>query len=84
MKHTDRNFVSGDFRQILMYWLLKYAASIERDVSVWSDCLLLNPRRNSALRVNFNMLLQAASANSNRVELYELLRSIVGQDLERR
>lgn len=84
VKHTDRNFISGDFRQILMYWLLKYSASIERDVSVWSDCLLLNPRRNSALLVNFNMLLEAASASSNRVELYEFLRSIVGQDLERR
>lgn len=82
VKHTDRNFVSGDFRQVLMYWLLKYASSIERDVEVWSDCLLLNPRRNSALLVNFNKLLHSASANSNRVELYELLRSIVGQDLE--
>lgn len=82
VKHTDRNFVSGDFRQVLMYWMLKYTSSIERYVEVWSDCLLLNPRRNSALLVNFNKLLHSASASSNRVELYELLRSIVGQDLE--
>jgi hypothetical protein len=84
VKHTDRNFVSGDFRQVLMYWILKYASSIEGDADVWSDCLLLNPRRNSALQVNFNKLLHSASANSSRVELYELLRSIVGQELERR
>ncbi|MEQ9518637.1 MAG: hypothetical protein RLN89_04275 [Parvibaculum sp.] len=84
VKHTDRNFVSGDFRQVLMYWILKYAGSIERDVDVWSDCLLLNPRRNSALHVNFDKLLYSASASSNRVELCELLRSIVSQDLERR
>lgn len=84
VKHTDRNFVSADFRQVLMYWILKYASSIEGDVDVWSDCLLLNPRRNSALLVNFNKLLHSASASSSRVELYELLRSIVGQDLERR
>lgn len=83
VKHTDRNFVSGDFRQVLMYWLLKYSAAIESNASVWTDCLLLNPRRNSALRVNFNFLLNSASANSNRVELYELLRSLVGEDLER-
>src|SRR5690606_17813126 len=25
VKHTGRNFISGDFRQVLMYWLLKYA-----------------------------------------------------------
>jgi len=83
VKHTDRNFVAGDFRQVLMYWVLRYAAAIEGDADVWSDCLLLNPRRNSALLVNFNTLLQSASSNSNRVELCELLRSIVDHDLER-
>lgn len=84
VKHTDRNFVSGDFRQVLMYWILKYASSIEGDLDVWSDCLLLNPRRNSALLVNFDKLLRSASASSGRVEVYENLRSIVGHDLERR
>lgn len=84
VKHTDRNFVAGDFRQVLMYWVLRYAAAIESDADVWSDCLLLNPRRNSALLVNFNTLLQSASSNSNRIELCELLRSIVDHDLERR
>ncbi len=83
VKNTDRNFVSGDFRQVLMYWLLRYSASIGKQDAVWSDCLLLNPRRNSGLLVNFDYLLQAASANSSRVELFELLRSIVGQDLDR-
>lgn len=82
VKHTYRNFGSGDFRQVLMYWLLKYAASIEKQDSVWSDCLLLNPRRNSALLVNFDHLLRSASASSSRVELFELLRSIVGQNMD--
>jgi hypothetical protein len=84
VKHTDRNFVSGDFRQVLMYWLLKYAASIEKHDAIWSDCLLLNPRRNSGLLVNFDLLLRSASENSSRVELFELLRSIVGQDSDHR
>lgn len=84
VKHTSRNYGAGDFRQVLMYWILKYAGTIEHDTDVWSDCLLLNPRRNSALLVNFDTLLESASANSNRVELCELLRSVVGYDLERR
>jgi len=84
VKHTDRNFIAGDYRQVLMYWILKYAGAIENDDDVWSDCLLLNPRRNSALHINFNKLLQSASASSNRVELCELLRSIVSHDLEHR
>jgi hypothetical protein len=83
VKHTDRNFGSRDFRQVLMYWILKYAASVEKNEIVWSDCLMLNPRRNCGILVNFDNLSRFASAGSNRVELFECLRSIVGQDLDR-
>lgn len=81
VKHINRNFVSRDFRQVLMYWLLKYSASIENDDSVWTECLLINPRRNTALTFNFDEVLRSASASSNRVELLELLRSIVGEEI---
>ncbi|MGY8605973.1 hypothetical protein ACTVH1_09765 [Gluconobacter cerinus] len=84
IKHIERNFGASDFRQVLMYWLLRYAQTIENDTSIWSDVLLLNPRRNAALLVNFDDLLRSASALSNRIELVELLRSVVGQDLDRR
>jgi hypothetical protein len=82
VKHTDRNFVAGDFRQVLMYWLLKYAACIGTNVAIWTDCLLLNPRRNSGLRFNFDYLSRSASSNSSRVELFEFLRSLVGHDFD--
>jgi len=84
VKHTDRNFVANDFRQVLMYWLLRYSASLEKNEEVWSECILLNPRRNCALQFHFDHLLNSASASYNRVELFELLRSVVGQELERR
>lgn len=84
VKHTDRNFVSRDFRQVLMYWLLKYSASIERGDGIWTECLFLNPRRNSGLLFNFDQVLHSASASLNRVELLELLRSVVGDELARR
>jgi hypothetical protein len=84
VKHTERNFGSGDFRQVLMYWLLKYARSVENDGDVWSEVLLLNPRRNSALLIDYEYLLRSASARLNRVELVELLRSAVSQEIDRR
>jgi hypothetical protein len=84
VKHTARNFGAGDFRQVLMYWLLRYARTVEGDGDMWSDVLLLNPRRNAALLVNYDHLLRSASASSNRVELVELLRSAVGQEFDRR
>jgi hypothetical protein len=84
VKHTERNFGAGDFRQVLMYWLLRYARTVESDGDMWSDVLLLNPRRNAALLVNYDYLLRSASASSNRVELIELLRSAVGEEYDRR
>lgn len=84
VKHTRRNFGAGDFRQVLMYWLLQYARAVENDGQVWSDVLLLNPRRNAGLLVNYDHLLRSASASSNRVELVELLRSAVAKDFDRR
>lgn len=84
VKHADRNFGAGDFRQVLMYWLLRYARTIENGGATWSDILLLNPRRNAALLINYDYLLRSASASSNRIELFELLRSAVGQDFDRR
>jgi hypothetical protein len=84
VKHTDRNFGSGDFRQVLMYWLLKYANSVENNGDVWSEILLLNPRRNAALLIDCEYLLRSASAQLNRVELVELLRSAVCQEIDRR
>lgn len=84
VKHTERNFGAGDFRQVLMYWLLRYARTVENNSDMWSEVLLLNPRRNAALLINYDYLLRCASASSNRVELVELLRSAVGQEFERR
>jgi len=83
VKHTDRNFIAGDFRQVLMYWLLKYAHAIESTSEVWTNVLLLNPRRNAGLLIKFDYLLRSASANSGRVELLELLRSMVVQEQTR-
>lgn len=84
VKHTGRNFMANDFRQILMYWLLKYADTIETRGEVWSEVILLNPRQNAGLGLKFDYLLRSGSGNMSRVELLELLRSIVGRDLERR
>lgn len=84
VKHTERNFGASDFRQVLMYWLMRYAEALETNKAIWSDFLLLNPRRNTALKVNYDYLLRSASASLNRIELVELLRSAVGEDLDRR
>ncbi|WP_244479609.1 hypothetical protein [Methylobacterium sp. Leaf111] len=67
VKHTEQNFRSGDFRQVLMYWLLRYARAVEKSSDVWSEVMLINPRRNAALIVSFNYLLKSASAQLNQI-----------------
>lgn len=84
VKNTDRNFISNDFRQILMYWLLRYNSIIETRKPIWTTCVLLNPRRNFVVKFGIDFILESASSNLNRVELNELLRSLAGGDLERR
>ena len=83
VKHTDRNFVSRDFRQVLMYWLLKYADAIEKDEVVWSEILLLNPRRNAALLLSVDKVLASASDSQNRIELLGRLRSLLDFQMNR-
>ena len=82
VKNADRNFVAGDIRQTFMYWILKYALSLKSDSEAWKDCILINPRRNIYLNFDFDTLSRAASANLGRVELYELLRHLLGQELD--
>lgn len=84
VKHTDRNFVSGDFRQVLLYWLLRYASSLEGDGYAWSHFYLLNPRRNTALHLQFDYLTEVASGGLNRIDIYERLRALVGFDSDGR
>ena len=79
VKHTDRNFIAADFRQVLLYWLLRYAASLGTSFDGWKHCLLINPRRNAGCWFDFDTLAKSASAGLGRVELYELLRAIVGR-----
>lgn len=83
VKHIDRSFGAADFRQVLIYWLLRYAQTIENDTVIWSDVLFLNPRLNKALWINYDDLLRQASGSMSRIELVELLRSMVEQDLDR-
>lgn len=79
VKHTEAGFRAADFRQVLMYWLLKFADSVQSEADVWQDILLLNPRRNRLVRLKSAYLIDAASDLANPVELIELLRSAVIQ-----
>lgn len=83
VKCTARRFGSPDYRQVLMYWLLSYAAAVENEDSEWEICMLINPRRNSIVEVSFNDLIRATSAGRSKVEILELFAWLVGDRTSR-
>jgi hypothetical protein len=77
VKCTSNNYSAADFRQVLMYWLLSYANSIERNGVEFSDCILLNPRRNSGLVFRFSMITRFASSGLGKLEVLRQFDSIL-------
>lgn len=77
VKNTNANYSSADFRQVIMYWILSYAKSIENGESEFRDCILLNPRRNIGLAFKFSMLTRFASSGLGKLELLQKFYSIV-------
>lgn len=83
VKCTNKHFSSSDYRQILMYWLLGYAASMEAGTEEWHECILLNPRMNLVLRLSFNEIIGITGAGRSKVEILELFSSIVDDEASR-
>lgn len=78
IKCTGKMFSSSDYRQVLMYWLLSYAASIEGGADEWGDVYLVNPRLNKMVHVSFDELVHAVGAGRSKVQILELFSSLVG------
>ncbi|WP_372379446.1 hypothetical protein ACBZ91_17145 [Vibrio natriegens] len=76
-KCSNKNFSSPDYRQLLMYWLLSYAASVEGKAEEWKSGVLLNPRLNSYVEIDFQELVNLTSGGRSKIELLELFSSLI-------
>lgn len=77
VKCSNRNFGSADYRQVLIYWLLSYAASVNETGEEWKSILLLNPRKNRYLELPFDELIEITAAGKSKIEILELFTSQV-------
>lgn len=77
VKCTKKRFSSSDYRQVVMYWLLSYAAAIASGSSEWSEVVLMNPRLSYRVKLNFNDIIDVTSAGRSKVELMELFAAMV-------
>ncbi len=78
VKCAGKRFSSSDYRQIIMYWLLSYAASVESRGDEWETGILLNPRRNWMVEFPFKEILSVVAAGRSKVEILELFAAVIG------
>lgn len=83
VKCTNKRFSASDYRQVAIYWLLSYAASIEHHGNEWRDFILLNPRLGFKVVYNFDKFLSVISSGRTKVEILQLFMALVGSRLNR-
>lgn len=77
VKCTDRRFSTADYRQLIMYWLLCYLDSIERNVSCWTTGVLLNPRLNFNVAIKMADLVSIAATRRSPIDVVEAFRATI-------
>lgn len=83
VKCTAKRFSAADYRQIAIYWLLSFAASIEGHSEEWQDFVLLNPRSGMLVSMKFDSFLSIISSGRTKVEILQLFQTLVGTRLTR-
>lgn len=83
VKCTAKRFSSADYRQVAIYWLLSYAASIEGRGNEWRDLVLFNPRSGEKVSMKFDTFLSIVGGGQTKVDLLQLFKTLVGSRLMR-
>jgi hypothetical protein len=83
VKCTNKHFSSSDYRQVIMYWLLSYASSLEKGATEWTGVILVNPRMNFVLDLPFDQIVRVTGAGRSKVELLELFSAMVADHTDR-
>jgi hypothetical protein len=84
VKCTSKHFSASDYRQIVMYWLLGYASSVENNVPEWSEAILINPRLNRIVQLSFGEIINVIGGGRSKVDLLQLFSSMVGDHVRER
>ncbi|MCB8748729.1 hypothetical protein LHU53_17685 [Rhodoferax sp. U2-2l] len=82
VKCTAKRFSSADYRQVAMYWLLSYSASVEGRGDEWRRFVLLNPRNGEKLTMRFDTLLSMIGGSRTKVEILLLFQSLIGSRIK--
>jgi hypothetical protein len=76
VKCSSKRFSTADYRQILIYWLLGYIESLEKDHPYWKTGILLNPRLNFSVKLNFFEFIPLVALGRSSMEIVESFAAI--------
>jgi hypothetical protein len=76
VKCSSKRFSTADYRQLLIYWLLAYIESLEKDLDCWTSGILLNPRLNFAVKLKFSEFLPLVALGKSSIEIVESFAAI--------
>jgi len=76
VKCSSKRFSTADYRQILIYWLLAYIESLEKDLRPWTTGILLNPRLNFSVKLNFSEFIPLVALGRSSIEIVESFAAI--------
>ena len=71
VKCSGRSFSTADYRQVTIYWLLSYMRSLESETGHWRNLMLLNPRMNAMVSVEYQELLRLISGGQDTIEIVQ-------------
>ncbi|RDK01392.1 hypothetical protein DLM46_17810 [Paraburkholderia lacunae] len=83
VKCTAKRFAASDYRQVAIYWLLSYAATLEGRGKEWEHLILLNPRRGEEVSIRVDSFISTISSGRTKVDVLQLFMSLVGSRLTR-
>lgn len=83
VKCSSRNFTTADYRQVIVYWLLSYAAALEGRGTEWREVILLNPRIGRIVRFKIDSFIAYTGSGMAKIEILQAFQAVVGSRLQR-
>lgn len=77
VKCSSKPFSTADYRQIVIYWLLKQIHAVENGLTYWRTGVLVNPRSGRLVEFSFDELINLIAPNHAAGAVLDAFRSII-------
>lgn len=79
VKCSSKRFSTADYRQIVIYWLLKYIESLQCGRESWKNGVLINPRLNLLVEFPFQDLIGLIALEKSYSSIIDTFCSVVSE-----